>query len=177
VCANKIDLMDQAQREGLFGPYRVIGYPVLYTSARTGEGIPELRDFLRGKLNVFSGPSGTGKSSLLNAIEPGLALRVSCISDSHQKGRHTTVTPELVPLAEGGYVADTPGLRAIAFWDIAPEELDAYFPEINPLVGKCAFGDCTHEKTPGCAVVRAVEEGRVSPQRYDSYLRLRRGET
>jgi ribosome biogenesis GTPase len=80
-------------------------------------------------------------------------------------------------LAEGGYVADTPGLRAIAFWDIAPEELDAYFPEIRPLVDQCSFGNCTHENTPGCAVFQAVQEGRVSPERYDSYLRLRRGET
>jgi ribosome biogenesis GTPase len=177
VCANKIDLVDPAHGEQLFGPYRSIGYPLLFTSARTGEGIPALRNLLRGKLNVFSGPSGAGKSSLLNAIQPGLGLRVSHVSDLLQKGRHTTVAPELIPLVEGGYVADTPGLRAIAFWDIAPEELDAYFPEIRPLVGKCAFNDCTHEKTPGCAVLRAVEEGRVSPQRYDSYLRLRRGET
>jgi ribosome biogenesis GTPase len=177
ICANKTDLATPEQREQLFGPYRAIGYPVLFVSARTGEGVPALRDFLAGKLNVFSGPSGTGKSSLLNAIEPGLHLRVSHVSDWNQKGRHTTVAPELVPLAAGGYVADTPGLRAIAFWDIAPEELDAYFPEIRPLVDQCVFNDCSHERTPGCAVERAVKEGRISPQRYDSYLRLRRGET
>lgn len=176
ICANKIDLVDPAQGEQLFGPYRSIGYPLLFTSARTGEGIPSLREMLRGKLNVFSGPSGAGKSSLLNAIQPGLGLRVSHVSGLHQKGRHTTVAPELIPLLDGGYVADTPGLRAIAFWDIAPEELDAYFPEIRPLVGRCAFNDCTHENTPGCAVIRAVESGQVSPQRYDSYIRLRKGE-
>jgi ribosome biogenesis GTPase len=176
VCANKIDLVEPAGGERLFGLYRSIGYPLLFTSARTGEGIPSLRALLSGKLNVFSGPSGTGKSSLLNAIQPGLGLRVSHVSGLLQKGRHTTVAPELIPLADGGYVADTPGLRAIAFWDIEPEELDGYFPEIRPLVGKCAFNDCTHENTPGCAVVRALEEGRVSPQRYDSYVRLRKGE-
>jgi ribosome biogenesis GTPase len=176
VCANKVDLVEPAEPEAVFGPYRKIGYPVLFTSAKTGAGVDQLRAILRGKLSVLSGPSGVGKSSLLNAIQPGLALAVSHVSHAIQKGRHTTVAPELIELVEGGYVADTPGLRAIAFWDIAPEELDAYFPEIRPLVEHCSFHDCTHENTPGCAVVRAVEEGRVSPQRYDSYLRLRRGE-
>jgi ribosome biogenesis GTPase len=133
VCANKSDLVEPGRGEEIFGMYRGIGYPLLFTSARTGDGIPALRDFLSGNINVFSGPSGTGKSSLLNAIQPGLELRVSHISDFHQKGRHTTVAPELVPLAAGGYVADTPGLRAIAFWDISPEELDAYFPEIRQI--------------------------------------------
>ncbi len=177
VCANKTDLVEPDQPEKLFGIYRKVGYPVLTASAKTGDGVDQLRAILRGKLSVLSGPSGVGKSSLLNAIQPGLALSVSHVSHAHQKGRHTTVAPELVELKEGGFVADTPGLRAIAFWDIAPEELDAYFPEIRPLVGQCAFGNCTHENTPGCAVIRAVVEGGVSPERYDLYLRLRRGET
>jgi ribosome biogenesis GTPase len=177
VCANKTDLVEPDRPEGLFGIYRKVGYPVLYVSAKTGAGVDQLRAILRGKLSVLSGPSGVGKSSLLNAIQPGLGLSVRHVSHSHQKGMHTTVAPELIALEEGGFVADTPGLRAIAFWDIAPEELDAYFPEIRPLVGRCEFGDCTHENTPGCAVIRAVAEGRVSPERYDSYLRLRRGET
>jgi ribosome biogenesis GTPase len=177
VCANKIDLVEPDQPEKVFGIYRRVGYPVLYVSAKTGDGVDQLRAILRGKLSVLSGPSGVGKSSLLNAIQPGLGLSVSHVSRSHQKGRHTTVAPELIELKEGGFVADTPGLRAIAFWDIAPEELDAYFPEIRPLVEHCAFGNCAHENTPGCAVIRAVEEGSVSPERYDSYLRLRRGET
>jgi ribosome biogenesis GTPase len=177
VCANKIDLVEPDQPERVFGIYRKVGYPVFYTSTKTGAGVDQLRAILRGKLSVLSGPSGVGKSSLLNAIQPGLALAVGHVSHTHQKGRHTTVASELVELKEGGFVADTPGLRAIAFWDIAPEELDAYFPEIRPLVEHCAFGNCTHENTPGCAVIRAVEEGAVSPERYDSYLRLRRGET
>jgi ribosome biogenesis GTPase len=177
VCANKIDLVERDFPEKLFGIYRKVGYPVLCVSAKSGDGVDQLRAILRGKLSVLSGPSGVGKSSLLNAIQPGLALAVSHVSRSLQKGRHTTVAPELVELREGGFVADTPGLRAIAFWDIAPEELDAYFPEIRPLVEHCAFHDCSHENTPGCAVIRAVEEGGVSPERYDSYLRLRRGET
>jgi ribosome biogenesis GTPase len=177
VCANKTDLVGPEEPEALFGLYRKVGYPVLFTSAVTGAGVDQFRAMLRGKLSVLSGPSGVGKSSLLNVIQPGLGLAVSHVSASHQKGRHTTVAPELIELQEGGYVADTPGLRAIAFWDIDPEELDGYFPEIRPLVEHCAFGDCTHENTPGCAVVRAVEEGTVSPERYDSFLRLRRGET
>ncbi len=177
VCANKIDLVGPDEPEMLFGLYRKVGYPVLFTSAASGAGVDQMRAILRGKLSVLSGPSGVGKSSLLNAIQPGLGLAVSHVSRLLQKGRHTTVAPELIELAEGGYVADTPGLRAIAFWDIDPEELDAYFPEIRPLVEHCSFGDCTHENTPGCAVVRAVEEGKVSPERYDSFLRLRRGET
>jgi ribosome biogenesis GTPase len=177
VCANKIDLVEPDRPESLFGIYRKVGYPVFYVSAKTGAGVDQLRAILRGKLSVLSGPSGVGKSSLLNAIQPGLGLAVRHVSHSHQKGMHTTVAPELIALEEGGFVADTPGLRAIAFWDIEPEELDAYFPEIRPLVGQCEFGDCTHENTPGCAVLRAVAEGRVSPVRYDSYLRLRRGET
>jgi ribosome biogenesis GTPase len=176
VCANKVDLVDEEEPEKKFGIYRKVGYPVFFTSARTGAGVDPLRAILRGKLTVLSGPSGVGKSSLLNAIQPGLGLVVSHVSHAHQKGRHTTVAPELIALEEGGYVADTPGLRAIAFWDIDPEELDAYFPEIRPLVEHCSFGDCTHENTPGCAVLQAVKEGKVSPERYDSFLRLRRGE-
>jgi ribosome biogenesis GTPase len=177
VCANKVDLVDGDAPEKKFGVYRKVGYPVIFTSARTGAGVDQLRALLRGKLSVLSGPSGVGKSSLLNTIQPGLGLAISHVSQLHQKGRHTTVAPELIELAEGGFVADTPGLRAIAFFDIDPEELDAYFPEIRPLVEHCSFHDCVHENTPGCAVIRAVEEGNVSPERYDSFLRLRRGET
>ena len=177
VCANKADLVGPDEPERLFGLYRTVGYPVLIASAKTGAGVDQLRAVLRGKLSVLSGPSGVGKSSLMNTIQPGLGLAVSHVSALLQKGRHTTVATELIELEEGGYVADTPGLRAIAFWDIEPEELDAYFPEIRPLVEHCSFGDCTHENTPGCAVLRAVEEGKVSPERYDSFLRLRRGET
>jgi ribosome biogenesis GTPase / thiamine phosphate phosphatase len=176
VCANKVDLIGRIQAEAIFGPYRSIGYPLLFTSARTGDGITELVQTLHGKLTVFSGPSGVGKSSLLNAIQPGLGLRVQTISNALHTGRHTTVAPELIALEGGGFVADTPGLRAIAFWDIQPEELDAYFPEIRPLVSQCAFNDCRHEATPGCAVQKAVADGAISATRYDSYLRLRRGE-
>jgi ribosome biogenesis GTPase len=176
IVANKIDLVEPAAARALFDMYPPIGYHVLYTSAQTGEGIPELRTVLLGRLSVLSGPSGVGKTSLLNAMQPGLGLSVRRISQSTTKGRHTTVVPEILPLEGGGFVADTPGVRAMALWDIQPEELDAYFPEIRPLVDQCQFNNCAHLSEPGCAVRQAVESGRIDPRRYDSYTRLRRGE-
>lgn len=176
VCANKIDLVSRQEAQALFGIYHEIGYPVLYTSALTGEGVDELRDALGGKLSALVGPSGTGKTSLLNVMQPGLGLRVREVSQAARKGRkgrHTTVVPQLVPLDMGGWVADTPGLRALALFDVDPEELDAYFPDIAPLVPHCRFSDCTHTVEPDCAVIQAVEDGRVSRHRYESYVRLR----
>lgn len=176
VCANKIDLVSRQEAQLLFGIYREIGYPVFYTSAVTGEGVDKLRDVLQGKLSALVGPSGTGKTSLLNVIQPGLGLRVREVSQAARKGRkgrHTTVVPQLVPLDEGGWVADTPGLRALALFDLDPEELDAYFPDIAPLVPHCRFSDCTHTVEPDCAVIQAAEDGRVSRHRYESYVRLR----
>ncbi len=173
VCANKIDLVGRGEAQALFGIYQEIGYPVLCTSAVTGEGVDELRDTLRGKLSVLVGPSGTGKTSLLNVMQPGLGLRVREVSRATSKGRHTTVVPQLVSLDVGGWVADTPGIRALALFDVDPEELDAYFPDIAPLVAHCRFSDCAHTVEPGCAVIQAVEEGRVSRHRHESYVRLR----
>ncbi len=172
IAANKIDLDEQAAHT-TFGVYEHIGYRVLYVSAEKGIGIEELRDLLTGKLSVFTGPSGVGKSSLLNAVEPGLGRAVSHISEKLTKGRHTTVNAELVPLAGGGYVADTPGVRSIAVWDVEPDELDAYYRDIQPYVADCKFSDCTHTTETGCAVRAAVEAGKISAERYDSYLRLR----
>jgi ribosome biogenesis GTPase len=160
----------------LFGHYEPLGYPIIYTSALTGRGVDELRTCLAGKLSVLAGPSGVGKSSLMNAVEPGLGLAVSEVSEGTSKGRHTTVVRELFPLEVGGYVADTPGLRALALWDIEPEEIDGYFPELRSLVDECQFSDCTHVHEPGCAVRKAVEAGRIHPARYQSYLRMRFGE-
>jgi len=141
-----------------------------------GQGVEELRETLTGKVSALAGPSGVGKSSLLNAVQPGLGLAVREISEAFQKGRHTTNVRQLFPLEGGGYVADTPGMRSLALWDTDPEELDGYFPELAPLVAACQFNDCRHKSEPGCAVRAAVEAGRVHPQRYDSYLRLRAGE-
>jgi len=173
ICANKIDLVGRQRAEELFHVYEEIGYPVLYTSAHTREGVEELRAMLKGKVSALIGPSGVGKTSLLNAMQPGLGLRVREVSQATTKGRHTTVASQLVPLEVGGWVADTPGIRALAFFEMDPEEVDAYFPDIAPLVSDCRFSDCTHTVEPGCAVIAAVEEGRVSRHRYESYVRLR----
>jgi len=181
VCANKIDLVSRREAGALFGIYEEIGYPVIYTSALKKRGIEDLRRQLKGKISVLVGPSGTGKTSLLNAIQPDLGLRVREVSQATTKGRHTTVVPQLFPLDAGGpstgsgraWVADTPGIRTLALFDVDPEELDAYFPDIAPLVAHCRFSDCTHAVEPGCAVRQAVEEGQISRHRYESYVRLR----
>ena len=176
ICANKTDLVSPQAARDLFELYRGLGYAVVYTSAATGQGVDELRQLLHGKLSVLSGPSGVGKSSLLNALQPGLGLQARAVSEATFKGRHTTVYSELLPLAGGGYVADTPGIRSLGLWDVEPEELDGYFVDIKPFVGSCEFGDCTHLSEPGCAVRRAVENGQIAPSRYESYRRLRAGE-
>jgi ribosome biogenesis GTPase len=174
IVANKIDLVEDPSE--IFGMYETIGYRVIYTSTKTGAGIEELRSALTGKISAFAGPSGAGKSSLLNAMQPGLGLAVNEISRAMNKGRHTTVTRQLFPFEGGGYVADTPGWKSLALWDTEPEEIDGYFPELRELVRHCQFSDCTHTHEPGCAVRKALEEGKIHPERYDSYLRLRAGQ-
>jgi ribosome biogenesis GTPase len=149
---------------------------VVYISANTGEGLPALRGQLGGQVSVLSGPSGVGKSSLLNALQPGLGLLAKTVSQATFKGRHTTVYSELLPLEGGGFVADTPGIRSLGLWDVEPEELDAYFVDIKPFVAQCAFSDCTHVHEPGCAVLAAVAAGAIAASRYESYKRLRLGE-
>ncbi|MCC6147367.1 MAG: ribosome small subunit-dependent GTPase A [Anaerolineaceae bacterium] len=176
IVANKIDLLPLEQAHALFSPYPPLGYPVIYTSAHTGLGIPELHTHLKNKITGLIGPSGVGKTSLLNTLQPGLGLEVRSISEGGQRGLHTTVMRAMFPLDAGGYVADLPGLRSVGLWDIQPEELDGYFPELRPLVAHCQYSDCTHREEPGCAVQQAVQNGQVSPARYDSYLRLRAGE-
>jgi len=172
ICVNKIDLADEGEPQAIFGIYEEIGYEVLYTSAVTGEGVDALREVLVGRLSVLAGPSGVGKSSLLNAIDPGLGLAVRGTSRKTGKGRHATVIPEIIPLSAGGYVADTPGVKALALWDLVPEELDAYFPEMRPWVAQCRYPGCSHIHEPDCAVKAAVERGDISPARYDSYTRM-----
>jgi ribosome biogenesis GTPase len=176
IVANKTDLVPREFARELFGHYADIGYSLIYSSVPKEEGLSRLEENLSGKISALAGPSGAGKSSLLNAIQPGLGLTIQKVSQATGKGKHTTVASELFPLEGGGYVADTPGLKSLALWDIEPEELDGYFPEISPLVAQCQFSDCTHMHEPGCAVIEAVENGEIHPQRYDSYLRLRFGE-
>ncbi|MCA9973527.1 MAG: ribosome small subunit-dependent GTPase A [Anaerolineales bacterium] len=172
ICVNKTDLSGLDAARALFQRYTDIGYEVIYTSVKQDIGIDALRASLHDRLSVLAGSSGVGKSSLLNALQPGLGLRVREVSQATGKGQHTTRFTELFPLA-GGYVADTPGIRGLALFDLEPGELDAYFREIAPLVADCQFSDCTHEHEPGCAVRAAVKDGRIHPDRYDSYLRLR----
>ena len=178
IVVNKIDLMPIEQVDKLFGMYRSIGYDVIYASAVTGQGVDALRECIQGKLSTLAGPSGVGKSSLLNAIFPNLHLEVGALSEGvgRGKGRHTTQVRQLYPLEGGGYIADVPGLRTLALWDTQNEELDAYFREIAPLVPDCQFNDCSHSHEPGCAVRKAAECGRLDRRRYESYLRLRFGD-
>ncbi len=174
IVANKIDTVDDPRV--IFGMYERIGYRVIYTSTKSGAGIEELRAALAGKVSALAGPSGVGKSSLLNVIQPGLGLAVSEISAALNKGKHTTVSRQLIPLVGGGYVADTPGWKSLALWDTEPEEMDAYFPELAPLVAHCQFSDCTHTHEPGCAVQAALKAGTIFAERFDSFLRLRAGQ-
>lgn len=173
IVANKIDLVENPQDS--FGMYESIGYRVIYTSTKKSIGLEELRTQLKKKISAFAGPSGVGKSSLLNALQPGLGLAVNEISTAMNKGRHTTVSRQLFPLADGGYVADTPGLKSLGLWDTEPEEIDAYFPELRGLVEHCQFSDCTHQHEPGCAVLAALKAGKIHAERYESFVRLRSG--
>jgi len=176
IVANKVDLVGQDRAAALFGHYGSLGYPVIYTSARQASGLDQLRQQLTGKISVLAGPSGAGKTSLLNALQPGLGLSVREVSQATHKGKHTTVVRQLFTMEGGGYIADTPGLKALALWDIPAEEVDGYFPELRSLVEHCQFSNCTHLHEPGCAVLDAVAKGSVHPERYNSYIRMRQGQ-
>ncbi|MDQ3032794.1 MAG: ribosome small subunit-dependent GTPase A [Myxococcota bacterium] len=183
IVATKMDEPEAADARERYGMYEKIGYPVLYTSARTGEGIDALRAVLGGKISALTGPSGGGKSSLLNAVQPGLALAVGEIGDLVRKGRHTTRVAELHPVVasaaqsvHGGFVADTPGIRELASFEIPSRDLASCFPDLRPFVRDCAFGDCLHDREPQCGVRQAMQRGDVLPERYDSYLRQLHGE-
>lgn len=173
IVANKVDLVGMEVAAELFGVYSQIGYPLLFTSVAQRLGVDALHQYLQGKLSCLAGPSGVGKSSLLNAIQPNLGLAVRSVSNATTKGRHTTVVREMFSLVGGGFVVDLPGLKSLALWDTEPEEIDGYFPDLRDLVSACQFSDCTHRSEPGCAVRSAVARGEVHPSRYESYLRMR----
>jgi ribosome biogenesis GTPase len=172
IVINKVDLVGEAAAHTRFAPYEAIGYPVHFTSAMQGVGLAVLHDALAGQTSAFSGPSGVGKSSLLNAMYPGLHLRVGAISESVNKGRHTTVGAVLHPLPDGGAVVDTPGLREIGMWGLTSGDLDLCYREFRPYVPLCRFSDCSHRNEPECAVREAVADGAVSEARYESYVKL-----
>lgn len=171
---NKVDLVDGTSGvDALASDYERAGYPVHRTSVKQHIGLDALRAVLVNRTSALTGPSGVGKSSLINALYPGLNLRVGEISESVNKGRHITVGAVLVPLPGGGYVVDTPGLREVGMWGLPSEELDQCFPEFRPVLGQCRFQDCRHLTEPACAVRAAVSAGKISNARYESFVKLR----
>ncbi len=172
---NKVDLATAPGAvDALAHPYERAGYPVHRTSVKQDVGLDELRGVLAGRVTAVTGPSGVGKSSLLNTLHPGLALRTQEISASVNKGRHTTVGSKLVPLPDGsdGYLVDTPGLREIGMWGLPADSLDQCFPEFRPYLGECRFQDCQHDVEPECAVRAALAAGVLHRGRYESYIKL-----
>ena len=172
---NKIDLLDASEcryQELLSRLYTTIGYRCLALSAQTGEGIEALRELLMGQISLLSGNSGVGKSTLINRLLPDAHLRTAEISDAHNAGMHTTTFSEMLPLPEGGYVIDTPGIKGFGTFDIEREELGSYFKEIFRLSKDCRFNNCTHTHEPGCAVLQALQNHFVAESRYQSYLNM-----
>ena len=176
ICINKIDKIDPAGLQPLVGVYAQMGYDVLLTSAATGFGIDRLHRAILGRANVVAGQSGVGKSSLINAIDPQFQLRVEPVSEDTEKGKHTTTTARLLPLAGGGYVVDTPGMRQFQLWDVVREEVAGFFRDLRPYVNLCRFPDCTHTHEDACAVKDAVADGRLDERRYESYCHLFAGD-
>lgn len=172
IVMNKADLREPGEPTWQ-KTYESIGYPVLTVSAGTGEGMDALTEALRGKISAFVGPSGVGKSSLINRVLPGLDLDIASVSAHHGKGRHTTRVASLYALPEGGFLADTPGIRELATWALPIEHLDRCFPELTVYREQCAFRSCSHTHEPQCAVIDAVHKGAVDRERFESYVRLR----
>lgn len=172
---NKTDLLSDDElhyQEMMMTLYRTIGYQCLSLSAATGEGFDVLPDLLRDKITLLSGNSGVGKSTFINRLLPGVNLRTAEISDAHNTGMHTTTFSEMLPLPDGGYIIDTPGIKGFGTFDMEPEELTSYFREIFHFSKDCRFSNCTHTHEPGCAVLRALDEHYIAASRYQSYLSM-----
>jgi ribosome biogenesis GTPase len=178
VLINKIDLINDKEKDRLFEEthiYSEIGYKIFYISALNKIGIDEVIDVMKGKMSAMIGHSGTGKTTLLNAIQPGLGLKTREIGAKTKRGKHTTTSVRLYELDFGGYIVDTPGIREVGLWDVWKSELDQYFREMGPYVSKCKFYDCSHISEPGCVIKEAVAQGKISRSRYESYTKLRLG--
>ncbi len=180
ICITKLDLVKNAAGEidvgiqAILQDYQRIGYPLVYVSAITGEGVDEVRSALRNCTSVMIGKSGAGKTSLLNALQPELGLRVNEISQATGKGKHTTTHVEMFTLESGGAIVDTPGTREFGIWNVAPNDLAHFFPEMQTFICASRLGlGCQHDEEPGCEIRKAVMDGRISPQRYQSFLRLK----
>ncbi len=176
ICLNKADLQHDQRVEEAAHLYSDLGYSVLWTSTKTGEGIENLRSNLKEHTTLFSGPSGVGKSSLVNAIEPGMALKTGLVSEATGNGKHTTTGSQLYALSGGGWLADSAGIRALATVNIDPEDLAWCFVEFRPYLGECLYSDCLHVDEEDCAIRQAVEDRVIDERRYTSYVRIVLGE-
>lgn len=172
ICFNKQDMVGQEEKEHLFHIYEKSGCRVLFTCARKQEGIEQIREIMKGKTTAVAGPSGVGKSTIVNLLAPQAEMETGEISRKIDRGRHTTRHSEIIPTGPGTFICDTPGFSSLSVWDMEKEELKEYFREFEPYEGQCRFLGCTHTHEPDCRVKQALEEGKISAERYENYLEM-----